>query len=578
MSDFPSIDDLMSDQPSDASSKPPASLHVATDDKEKQLKEKMSDIDIKEREQETVQKATSLGYPHIELLKFPVSHRALKAVPRDQAEVLKTVCFFLSQEQARVGAVDPTNPDVQQLVRELEATYRVKSTLYGISEHSFRHVLSLYDKLPIIMPISKDVDIDANTLEAVQGDIQNFHTFEEKLSQAPVTDVITYVFAGALALNASDVHVEAEEEKVVIRFRIDGVLYDAAELPKDVFAKLISRIKLVASLKINVTNQPQDGRFSIKKPGGDVDVRVSTIPTVFGESVVMRLLVQGKEGISFDQLGLRGEAYSLLMEQIKRPNGMIVTTGPTGSGKTTTLYAAMQELNKPGVKIVSLEDPVEYRIEGVNQSQIDLSKNYTFSTGLKSILRQDPDIAMVGEIRDLETANIAIQAALTGHLMMSTIHTNSASGAIPRFLSMGVKPFLLGPALNAVMGQRLVRKLNPALKQKVVLSDEEQARVDAILDSLPAHVKEEIKDTPREFYTAPERDEQGNLGYTGRIGIYEMFLVDEDIEEMVIVGNISEHTIQNAAIAKGMITMVQDGVLKALDGITSLDEVFRVIE
>jgi type II secretory ATPase GspE/PulE/Tfp pilus assembly ATPase PilB-like protein len=299
---------------------------------------------------------------------------------------------------------------------------------------------------------------------------------------------------------------------------------------------------------------------------------------VHGESVVMRLLRQTEQGLSLDDIGLRGEAYTLLKRQIERPNGMIITTGPTGSGKTTTLYAIMQLLNEPGVKIITLEDPVEYRLAGVNQSQIDHEKDYTFAKGLRSMLRQDPDIAMVGEIRDLETADTAIQAALTGHLILATIHTNNAAGAIPRFLSMGVKPFLLAPALRAVIGQRLVRRLCSACKKTSTLTPELQARVEEVIASMNDEAKKIVSAKKREWQSPVGCDTCHGIGYKGRVGIYEIFIMSPEVEQIILSGQVSEYDIETLAVQQGMVTMVQDGILKALDGITSVEEVFKVVE
>jgi len=299
---------------------------------------------------------------------------------------------------------------------------------------------------------------------------------------------------------------------------------------------------------------------------------------VHGESVVMRILYGGAEGVTFDDLGLRGDAYDKLKKEIERPNGMIITTGPTGSGKTTTMYAILRLLNKPGGKIITLEDPVEIKMEGINQSQVDPSRDYTFAKGLRSILRQDPDICMVGEIRDLETADIAIQSALTGHLMLSTIHTNSASGAIPRFLSMGVKPFLLAPALNSIIGQRLVRKICPNCVEETKLSDENIKRVKEILATLPEKEKQTVRLDDLHFYHGKGCDKCSGLGYKGRIGIYEIFIMNKEIEKNILGDQISEYTIQEIATKDGMITMVQDGLLKALNKVTTVEEVFKVSE
>ena len=292
-----------------------------------------------------------------------------------------------------------------------------------------------------------------------------------------------------MKLGSSDVHIEAEEKGIAVRFRVDGILQEVALLDREQWKRIINRIKLIASLKMNVTDQAQDGRFSIFQKNKTIDVRTSTIPTSYGESVVMRLLNPDSISLAFEELGFRAPMLKKLQKEVEKPNGMIITTGPTGSGKTTTLYAILKKLNTKDVKIITLEDPVEYKVEGLNQSQIDYSKDYTFAKGLRSILRQDPDIVMVGEIRDLDTAEIAIQAALTGHVMLSTIHTNDAAGAIPRFLSMGVKPFLLAPALNAIMGQRLVRKICKDCKEEMTLD---------------AETLELVKNSCRVFQTRPE--------------------------------------------------------------------------
>jgi type II secretory ATPase GspE/PulE/Tfp pilus assembly ATPase PilB-like protein len=292
----------------------------------------------------------------------------------------------------------------------------------------------------------------------------------------------------------------------------------------------------------------------------------------------MRILHSGSKGVTYDELGLRGSAYLKLKKEVERPNGMVITTGPTGSGKTTTMYAILRTLNKTGVKIITLEDPVEIKMDGINQSQVDPTHDYTFAKGLRSILRQDPDICMVGEIRDLETAEIAIQMALTGHLMLSTIHTNSASGAIPRFLSMGVKPFLLAPALNSIIGQRLVRKICDFCKVKVTLEPDVLGRITTILQTLPQDEKSNYTINENSFSKGNGCDECSGLGYKGRIGIYEIFVMNKEIEAIVLGDAVSEYAIQELAVKQGMITMVQDGLLKAADGITTVDEVFRVTE
>jgi len=579
MSDLPSINDLLSQGGGKKMSSPQkASLDITPDATEEKFDKKMVEIAAQEQERETFRFAEEVGMPHIDLKKFPISQEALRQMPVDQVKKLEAVCFYATQDEIRVGALDPKRQEIDDLVFQLEERNHAHGAKYVISKRSLDRVIKLYETLPTIKAITKDVTIKSEDLDRVSSDVSNFDSLQGLIAKASTTDLLITILGAAFKLGASDIHVEAEEEQIALRFRLDGVLHDAANLEKEVFRKLTSRIKLNSSLKINVTDKPQDGRFTIKLPKGDVDVRVSTMPSVYGESIVMRLLKQSREGLSLDSLGIQGDAYEKLQTEIGRPNGMIITTGPTGSGKTTTLYSVMHILNQPDVKIITLEDPVEYRMEGVIQSQIDRTHEYTFGKGLRSILRQDPDIAMVGEIRDLETADIAIQAALTGHLMLSTIHTNSAAGAIPRFLSMGVKPFLLAPALNCVIGQRLTRRLCQDCKKPLTLPPDVQKQVEEIIAGMPEKEKGEVSAKERVFYGPGGCEKCHGLGYKGRVGIYEIFVMNPEIEQMILGGQVSEYEIEKVAVGNGMVTMVQDGLIKALEGLTSLEEVFRVIE
>lgn len=577
MSGFGSIDDLMKQSQKAASAKQ-ASAKPAPAGAEEMLQKKMGDISVKEKEIETMRYAAALGYPHIDLDKFPIAQNALRQIPEEEARAASVVCFFANQEEFRLGALDPNRAESQEILRTIEDRTHTHGAIYVISPKSFERVLNLYLTLPVVKAVTKDIQVKGEDLEQVKATVNDFHSLQDLIAKTSTTDLLTFLLGAALKLDSSDIHVEAEEKGIMVRYRLDGILHDAAVLPKESYRQLVSRIKLVSSLKINITENPQDGRFTVKLPNGDVDIRVSTIPTVYGESIVMRLLRQDKGGIELSGLGFKGRSYETLLEEIHRPNGMIITTGPTGSGKTTTMYAIMQILNKPGVKIITLEDPVEYKMEGINQSQIDHNKGYTFAKGLRSMLRQDPDIAMVGEIRDLETADIAIQAALTGHLIMSTIHTNSASGAIPRFLSMGVKPFLLAPALNAVIGQRLVRKICEKCKEPEQLDAKVMEHVNRLLDSLPAKEKEEYGSRARIFYAGKGCETCNGIGYKGRVGILEIFVVHEDMEQLILSTHISEFEIEKVAKEAGMVTMAQDGLMKALDSMTSVEEVFRVTE
>lgn len=573
MSDgFPSINDLIKKSA-------PAKKSTASDLDSAQVKftKKMDEIKIKELEDQTAQRAISLGLQYVDLTAFPISAEALKVIPEQLAREKKIICFYYTPEEIRLASVEPV-AEGDDFVYQLGERHHATVVLYLITEHSLEKVFKLYGNLPIVKPISKDINITDEDLNKFGSEIDNLQTLQEQFKNVSITDILTLLVAAALKVNSSDIHVEAEEKGVSVRYRIDGVLHDVAMLPVEEWKRFVSRIKLLAALKINITDRPQDGRVTLKLASGSLDVRVSTLPTTYGESVVMRILHSGNKGVTFDQLGLRGEVFERLKKEVERPNGMIITTGPTGSGKTTTLYSILRTLNKPGVKIITLEDPVEIKMEGINQSQVDPSRDYTFAKGLRSILRQDPDICMVGEIRDLESAEIAIQAALTGHLMLSTVHTNSASGAIPRFLSMGVKPFLLAPALNAVIGQRLVRRICPNCCEEVEIGQETKDKVVKLLSDLPTEEKKKVDFDNLHFYEGKGCSECSGLGYKGRVGIYEIFTMNKEIEQIILSAQVSEYTIQELAVKSGMVTMAQDGVLKALDKVTSIQEVFRVTE
>jgi len=568
MTDFPSISDLL---------KKSGAAPSGTPSTQEKFDAKIREMDIKSKEEQAASRAATLNLPYISLAAFPISAEALKAISETDAREKNAVCFYFTPDDLRIGVMDYT-PEIEEFAYQIGERHHAKAQIYLISKHSFDSALKLYATLPVIKPISKEINITDEELGRFQEGIENLQALEGLFKNISITDILTLMIAAALKTNSSDIHVEAEDKGIAVRYRIDGVLHEVSNLPKDQWKKFVSRIKLLAGLKINVTDKPQDGRVTLRLESGSLDVRVSTMPTTYGESIVMRILHSGSKGVTYDNLGLRGEAYERLRREVERPNGMIITTGPTGSGKTTTLYAILRTLNKPGVKIITLEDPVEIKMEGINQSQVDPSHDYTFAKGLRSILRQDPDICMVGEIRDLETAEIAIQAALTGHLMLSTIHTNSASGAIPRFLSMGVKPFLLAPALNAIIGQRLVRRICEHCIEEDKLDSEKMERVMQLLNNLPETEKKKVDLNNLKFYKGAGCPKCSGLGYKGRIGIYEIFTMNKEIEQIILSAEVSEYTIQEIAVKNGMVTMAQDGILKAIDKITSISEVFDVAD
>jgi len=520
--------------------------------------------------------AAGRGLPYINLFGFPISPEALSLVSEETARTQAVICFFYDGERIRLASLDPENEAVKEIAAKLEKEYFCAVKFYLFSPYSLEYALKLYSALPKVRVITRGLSIKEEDLNRFSEKITSFKDLQAQIADVDITETITLLLAAAIKSDASDVHIEAEEAGIKVRYRIDGILHDAALIEKKAWPKIISRLKLLAGVKINVDEKPQDGRTSIHLRNERIDIRVSFLPTNFGESVVMRLLRASAVGLEFEMLGLRGSSFAQLKREVERPNGMIITTGPTGSGKTTTLYAILKKLNSPDTKIITAEDPIEYQLPGINQSQI--SANYTFAQGLRSIVRQDPDVIMVGEIRDLETAEIAIQAALTGHLVLSTIHTNDAAGTVPRLLSMGAKPFLIAPALNAMIGQRLVRKICEHCREPFVPPPDDLARVRTLLDQLPTEEKAKINPDQLAFYRGRGCDHCQDIGFKGRVGIYEIMTMNAEIEKLILSGQASEYDMRDAARKNGMITMAQDGVLKALEGITSLEEVFRVAE
>ncbi|MBU1075320.1 GspE/PulE family protein, partial [Patescibacteria group bacterium] len=499
-------------------------VHISSDETEEKLDQKIRDIDIKEKERVVEEKAALTGFSYISLKGFPIQSEAISVIPEDKSKEAKTICFYRADNEIRFGIVDVNNQKSRDIRADLKTKYPdLRQVEYMISNHSFEHAHKLYASVPKIKKVTVDLEITEEDLNRYEEELSSFRELDEKLKKVSLSDMITIMLAGAIQSRSSDIHIEAEKNDIKIRYRIDGMLQVVAKLDNELWPKLISRIKSMSGMKLNITDIPQDGRISIQLSDDIIDVRVSTLPSAYGESVVMRLLVSSLVGLGFNQLGIRGKAYEDLKKEVERPNGMIMTTGPTSSGKTTTLYAILNKLNSPETKIITLENPIEYKLDGVVQSQIksaeksegeDLKdalkegltggggggRSYTFAQGLRSILRQDPDVIMVGEIRDLETAEISIQSALTGHLVISTIHTNDATGAIPRFLSMGVKPFLLAPALNAIVGQRLVRKICQECKEETKLDEPTLNRVKEILSEIPENSGERVDPNSLKFY------------------------------------------------------------------------------
>jgi len=518
------------------------------------------------------------GVPYVNLLKSVINQEALMLLPQEIAERFMAVPVAEVNNRLAVAMIDANNVQaVDYLANMIQRPLKV----FMASEAGVRHVLDQY---------KTDLSSVGAVAEASQEEDDRLSDGNIKtlVQDSPITRALNTILEYAIKSRASDVHIEPLEKALKIRCRVDGVLREVMQLSKSLEPALVSRIKILSNLKIDEHRTPQDGQFTVKIAGKEVDLRIAISPVVWGEQVVIRLLDKSGSSFELEQMGYAGRALRTIRKGVRYPNGMILTSGPTGSGKSTSLYALIKEIKDDQVNIVTLEDPVEYKMDGVNQIQVNAEVGLTFASGLRSILRQDPDIVMVGEIRDPETANLAVQAALTGHLVFSTLHTNSAAGVLPRLLDMGIEPFLIASTVRTIIGQRLVRRVSP--KRDIYQSTpiETQNILSTVGHILPksqgdvAKISEDLgyKDLPlagQSAYTLVKGKDTPATprGYAGRAGLYEVMDMTEEIQNLVMTRSTSAE-IQRKAIEQGMITMRQDGYLKALGGLTTIEEVNRV--
>jgi type IV pilus assembly protein PilB len=538
----------------------------------------LTDQDVVDDEMLTHAIAQVSGVPYVNLTNTIIDQNILTLLPEDIAERFMAVPLAEVQNRLAVAMIDANNVQaVDYLANLIQRPLKV----FMASEASVRHVLEQY---------KTDLSDVGKAAEVSQQEEKEQEATEVKtiVQDSPISQALSKILEYAIKSRASDIHVEPMESALKIRVRVDGVLREIMQLPKSIEPALVSRVKILSNLKIDEHRTPQDGQFAVKIANKEVDLRIAISPVVWGEQIVIRLL--DKSGSSFDleEMGYTGRALRVIRHGIKRPNGMVLTSGPTGSGKSTSLYALIKEIKDDTVNIVTLEDPVEYKMAGVNQIQVNAEVGLTFANGLRSILRQDPDVVMVGEIRDAETAALAVQAALTGHLVFSTLHTNSSAGVLPRLLDMGVEPFLIASTVNTIIGQRLVRRVG-SKRQTYQSTPIETQNILATIGHLLPKTKEDVarvsadlgyKDLPLAGQTAYTLvrgidTPQQPHGYSGRAGIYEVMDVNQDIQKMIVAHSTSAE-IQQKAVSQGMITMRQDGYLKALSGLTTLEEVNRV--
>jgi len=550
---------------------------------EEKQEKKISDLHRQEEENLVQILSHKYGLTYLDLSKLSVNRDALRILSEDKSRKAQVVVFDVINKKIRVGVRSPNNPQTVQAIKELEEK-RYIPTLFMVSTQSLESAWESYKDLTYIMEtkagsleISSEEIANAATAVKNVGDVKGLvsETLKSKDGHR-ISRVLEIIIAGALATKASDIHMEPEEKYIRLRYRLDGVLVNILDFDNDTYHLILSRVKLVAGLKINIKNIAQDGRFTISSGEDNIEVRTSSIPGAYNESIVLRLLDPKSISVPLEELGINPRLLSILEHQIKKPNGLILTTGPTGSGKTTTLYAFLKKIHSPEIKIITIENPIEYHLPGIVQTQTDAKKGYTFLEGLRSALRQDPDVIMVGEIRDAETAEIAVNAALTGHLVFSTLHTNNAAGAFTRLIDLGVNPKVITSALSISMAQRLVRKLCENCKKAQSLEGASKQTVELILSSIQD--KSYIKGLQMETVWEHEGCEKCNFtGYKGRIGVYEAILADNEIEELVIK-NPSEREIKKAALMQNILTIRQDGTIKVLQGITSLSELRRVVD
>lgn len=523
-------------------------------------------------------KSKSLKTPLKKISPGEVSLEILEIIPEDSARYYKMLPLAKKGEVLEVGMVYPEDLKAQEALKFLARRNKFSYKVFLISLSNYRDIFKKYRTLRGEVKRALEELETEMVPEKIETRLLKPAEFARMAEEAPITKVVAVLLRHAVEGNASDIHIEPLQDRVRVRFRLLGALHSSIFLPKEISPAIVARIKILSNLRIDETRIPQDGRFSTRVGDRSIDFRVATFPTSLGEKVAIRILDPSMGFKKFEDLGLIGRNYKVLRQAISKPYGLILATGPTGCGKTTTLYAILRLLNKEGVNVVTLEDPVEYFIEGVNQSQIRPEIGYTFAKGLRHVVRQDPDIIMVGEVRDSETADLVIHAGLTGHIVLSTIHTNTAVGAIPRLIDLGIEPYLIPPALNVILAQRLVRRLCPHCKKKVKPTKGEKELILKEIRLLPESVKKEIK-IPTSFYTyQPEGCKKCNMiGYSGRIGIFEILTMTRELSD-IILRKPSGAEITKEAERQGMIIMKQDGIFKVLEGITTLEEVLRVAE
>jgi type IV pilus assembly protein PilB len=542
--------------------------------------QRLGELHRREEEQLAQILAEKYEVPYADLTRLTIDTDGLRIIPEEDARKAKMAIFDLIGKRVRIAMLAPGRDDTKSIVKDLEARGYIAEP-FMVSTQSLERAWERYKEISFATNTKEGtLDISSKDIESFVNQVQKIEDVRalvEEIMQMKksfrISRIVEIVMASAIALGASDIHVEPEEEFIRLRFRLDGVLVEVTSFDFDTYNLLLSRIKLLSGMKLNIKETAQDGRFSVKIGERDIEIRSSTLPGNYGESIVMRLLDPASIQVKIQELGVPDKLMKVFLQNLAKPNGMILNTGPTGSGKTTTLYAFMRLIKTPEIKIITIEDPIEYHLEGIVQTQVDAEKGYDFATGLKRSLRQDPDVIMVGEIRDLETAETAIHAALTGHLVFSTIHTNNAAGTFTRLIDLGLNPKILSSAISMAIAQRLVRRLCPHCRKEKQIEGDDLTLITNVYNS----IKNPEVPMSTTMYVPGGCEKCNNSGYKGRVGVFEAVLSDKLVEDALEM-NPSEREIKAAAEHQGIMDMAQDGVTKILKGVTSLEELARVVD
>jgi len=547
--------------------------HVSDD-----VSKKLSQMRRQSEEQAAASYANKLGLAYLDLNIFPVDYESVVLIDEEAAKKHKLVVVFKREKDVKVVTTEPENDNAIEFLKNWSSEKGYTVALHVVSEASFSRALESYRRGSLTETFDYlRMNMSGAELDSFQSELKDLMDLKKRIMELPVTQTLNIIFAGSIKMRSSDVHFEPQaDETVRLRYRIDGVLQDVADFPITYYPTILSRIKVLSKMRVNIRDVAQDGRFSVRfDEKKEIDVRVSVLPGNHGENIVVRILNQDITELTIEKTGVRGLNHERLVKESAKKQGMIINSGPTGSGKTTTLYALINRINSPDKKVISIEDPIEYQVPGVSQTQVEAEKGYTFESGLRSIVRQDPDVILVGEIRDAETAEIAIHAALTGHLVLSTIHSNSSAGVVGRLVDLGVKPALITNAINAFIAQRLLRKLCSHCKEEYEPAAETVDTIKKMLSLISPKSKIDIPKEIKHLWRPKGCPKCQGIGYLGRIGIFEVMTISDEIRTM-INDMATADDLRAAALENGMITYEQDGIIKAIEGETSLEELQRV--